>query len=32
MLIVFSLKKELDDSKPATTPLAALRNPGVAAR
>jgi hypothetical protein len=32
MLIVFSLKKEPDDSKPATTPLAARRNPGVAAR
>jgi hypothetical protein len=32
ILIVFSLKKEPDDSKPATAALATLRNPGVAAR
>jgi hypothetical protein len=32
MLMVFSLKKEPDDSKPARSPLAARRNPGVAAR
>jgi len=29
---MFSLKKEPDDSKPATAPLAARWNPGVAAR
>jgi hypothetical protein len=32
MLIVLSLKKEPDDSKPATAALAALCHPGVAAR